>query len=182
MSTDALHTDDAFTRGRFVRTLAGVASIAGAILMIELALTRIFSVTMYYHFAFLAISIALGGTAYATSSLPQGSVGTAQLQRGAVTSGKVKNGTLKAVDFARKQILKGAPGPAGPIGPTGVVRKTRLSNCADRGFLHWNVEDARSVRARMTFVSATATQRKPAGGIRAGVAGNVRCTPRAATA
>src|SRR6187402_2417848 len=61
MSTDALHTDDAFTRGRFVRTLAGVASIAGAILMIELALTRIFSVTMYYHFAFLAISIALFG-------------------------------------------------------------------------------------------------------------------------
>ena len=61
MSTDALHTDDAFTRGRFVRALAGVAAIAGAILMIELALTRIFSVTMYYHFAFLAISIALFG-------------------------------------------------------------------------------------------------------------------------
>jgi len=31
------------------------------LLMIELALTRIFSVTMYYHFAFLAISIALFG-------------------------------------------------------------------------------------------------------------------------
>src|SRR5262245_10109205 len=29
--------------------------------MIELALTRIFSVVMYYHFAFLAISIALFG-------------------------------------------------------------------------------------------------------------------------
>ena len=29
--------------------------------MTELALTRIFSVTMYYHFAFLAISIALFG-------------------------------------------------------------------------------------------------------------------------
>ena len=43
------------------RALAGVAAIAGAILMIELALTRIFSVTMYYHFAFLAISIALFG-------------------------------------------------------------------------------------------------------------------------
>ena len=32
-----------------------------ALLMTELALTRIFSVTMYYHFAFLAISIALFG-------------------------------------------------------------------------------------------------------------------------
>jgi hypothetical protein len=46
---------------RFVRSLAGVGAIAAAILMVELALTRIFSVTMYYHFAFLAISIALFG-------------------------------------------------------------------------------------------------------------------------
>jgi hypothetical protein len=41
--------------------LAGIAAISAAILMTELALTRIFSVTMYYHFAFLAISIALFG-------------------------------------------------------------------------------------------------------------------------
>jgi len=41
--------------------LAGVACISAALLMTELALTRIFSVTMYYHFAFLAISIALFG-------------------------------------------------------------------------------------------------------------------------
>jgi hypothetical protein len=41
--------------------LCGVASISMALLMTELALTRIFSVTMYYHFAFLAISIALFG-------------------------------------------------------------------------------------------------------------------------
>jgi hypothetical protein len=43
------------------RTLAGVALLAGSLLMIELSLTRIFSVTMYYHFAFMAISIALFG-------------------------------------------------------------------------------------------------------------------------
>jgi hypothetical protein len=43
------------------RVLAGVACVSGALLMVELALTRIFSVTMYYHFAFLAISIALFG-------------------------------------------------------------------------------------------------------------------------
>src|SRR5438552_123765 len=42
-------------------TLAGVALISESLLMIELALTRIFSVVMYYHFAFLAISIALFG-------------------------------------------------------------------------------------------------------------------------
>jgi hypothetical protein len=41
--------------------LAGIAATSAALLMIELALTRIFSVTMFYHFAFLAISIALFG-------------------------------------------------------------------------------------------------------------------------
>jgi hypothetical protein len=43
------------------RTLLGVALISGSLLMTELSLTRIFSVTMYYHFAFMAISIALFG-------------------------------------------------------------------------------------------------------------------------
>ena len=43
------------------RHLAGIALVSATLLMTELALTRIFSVTMYYHFAFLAISIALFG-------------------------------------------------------------------------------------------------------------------------
>src|SRR6266566_8084029 len=45
----------------FVRALAGIGCVSAALLMTELALTRIFSVTMFYHFAFLAISIALFG-------------------------------------------------------------------------------------------------------------------------
>src|SRR5207249_7898771 len=43
------------------RHLGGVALVSTTLLMTELALTRIFSVVMYYHFAFLAISIALFG-------------------------------------------------------------------------------------------------------------------------
>ena len=43
------------------RILFGVALVSGSLLMTELSLTRIFSVTMYYHFAFMAISIALFG-------------------------------------------------------------------------------------------------------------------------
>lgn len=43
------------------RHLAGVGLVSASLLMTELALTRIFSVVMYYHFAFLAISIALFG-------------------------------------------------------------------------------------------------------------------------
>src|SRR5207342_1681672 len=41
--------------------VAGIAATSAALLMTELVLTRIFSVTMFYHFAFLAISIALLG-------------------------------------------------------------------------------------------------------------------------
>lgn len=40
---------------------AGVALTTTATLILELALTRIFSVVFYYHFAFLAVSIALFG-------------------------------------------------------------------------------------------------------------------------
>jgi hypothetical protein len=43
------------------RDLMAVALVSATLLMTELALTRIFSVVMYYHFAFLAISIALFG-------------------------------------------------------------------------------------------------------------------------
>src|SRR5436190_7949009 len=43
------------------RQLLGVGLTSATLLMTELALTRIFSVVMYYHFAFLAISIALLG-------------------------------------------------------------------------------------------------------------------------
>src|SRR5438093_13451843 len=48
-------------RAAFARALAAIGCVSAALLMIELALTRIFSVTMYYHFAFMAISIALFG-------------------------------------------------------------------------------------------------------------------------
>ncbi len=39
----------------------GLFSVAMATLMYEILLTRIFSVTMWYHFAFMAISIAMFG-------------------------------------------------------------------------------------------------------------------------
>src|ERR1700726_1524539 len=50
--------------------LLGLALTSFAALLLELALTRLFSVVLFYHFAFLAISIALlglgagGGFAY----------------------------------------------------------------------------------------------------------------------
>ena len=47
---------------------AGVALTTAATLILELALTRLFSVIFYYHFAFLAISIALFGLGAGASS------------------------------------------------------------------------------------------------------------------
>jgi len=42
--------------------LVGVFTVSLATLMLELTLTRLFSATMFYHFAFLAISLALFGS------------------------------------------------------------------------------------------------------------------------
>ncbi len=52
---------------RMIRIAVAMASMATVAL--ELALTRIYSVTMYYHFAFLAISIALLGLATAGTAI-----------------------------------------------------------------------------------------------------------------
>jgi len=43
------------------RTYAGVFLISSSLLMFEILATRIFSVTLWYHFAFMAVSIALFG-------------------------------------------------------------------------------------------------------------------------
>jgi predicted membrane-bound spermidine synthase len=48
--------------GSNARIYCGVFLISLSVLMLELVLTRIFSVTMYYHFAFMAISLALFGS------------------------------------------------------------------------------------------------------------------------
>jgi len=81
-----------------------------------------------HHIALLALFVALGGTSYAATQLPAKSVGKKQLKRNAVTSVKVKNGSLKRADFAAGQLpagaqgpqgATGASGPAGPAGPAG---------------------------------------------------------------
>jgi len=83
--------------------------------------------------AYLALFVALGGTAYAATSLQPGSVGTKELKnsavtskkikRGAVTSAKVRDRTLKGQDFAPGVLLQG---PTGATGPTGGVDTTIL--------------------------------------------------------
>jgi hypothetical protein len=71
--------------------------------------------------ASLALLVSLTGTSVAAVDqlLPRGSVGTPQLKTNAVTSKKVKNGSLLRADFKAGQIPAGARGPAGPAGPQG---------------------------------------------------------------
>jgi hypothetical protein len=69
--------------------------------------------------AAIALFAALGGSSYAAMKLPSGSVGASQLAADSVTSSKVKNGTLKAADFAPGQLPSGSAGAAGATGAQG---------------------------------------------------------------
>jgi len=83
--------------------------------------------------ACLALLVALGGTSIAAVNqlVPRNSVGSAQLQFGAVTnpkirdnavnSAKVANRSLRRSDFALGQLPAGPTGPQGPAGPPGAA-------------------------------------------------------------
>ena len=76
----------------------------------------------------VALTLALGGTSYATvQALPKNSVGTTQLKNSAVISAKVKDRSLKRVDFAAGQLPAGPAGPAGATGPAGPAGPAGLS-------------------------------------------------------
>ncbi len=78
-----------------------------------------------HHIALAALFVALGGTSYAAIAIPRNSVGATQLRQNAVTSAKVKNGSLTARDFEAGQLpvgktgAAGAPGAKGETGATG---------------------------------------------------------------
>jgi len=75
--------------------------------------------------ATLALFLALGGgAAFAADQLAQGSVGTKQLKRNAVTGSKVKNGSLSAGDFKPGQLPVGEVGPRGAQGAPGAPGAT----------------------------------------------------------
>ncbi len=69
--------------------------------------------------ASIALTVALSGASYAAVVLPRDSVGTPQLKSNAVVSSKVKNGSLRMVDFAQGQLPSGPQGPQGATGPQG---------------------------------------------------------------
>jgi hypothetical protein len=69
----------------------------------------------------IALTVALGGTSYAAIVLPANSVGTKQIKKNAVTTAKVKNGTLRLADFGAGQVPAGATGATGAQGAAGAT-------------------------------------------------------------
>lgn len=68
----------------------------------------------------IALFVALSGSAYAVSQLPKNSVGNKQIRNNAVTSGKVKDGSLLSEDFKSGQLPAGPQGERGAQGERGI--------------------------------------------------------------
>jgi hypothetical protein len=93
--------------------------------------------------ACVALAVALGGTSYAAVKLSKDSVTSKQIKKGAVkgqelapnsvTSPKVKDRSLKEVDFAKGELPQGPAGPPGPPGAPNPSADT-LDGVDSKGF------------------------------------------------
>ena len=70
--------------------------------------------------ATLALFTSLGGVSWAAVTLPKDSVGSQQLQANAVTTKNVRDGSLLARDFKRRELPRGQTGLTGATGVPGV--------------------------------------------------------------
>lgn len=96
---------------------------------------RVFGHAQRHVVGYLALAVALGGTAYAATELPRHSVGTKQLEREAVTNAKVKRHSLTQGLFrpgelpaASKPVVRFKPVPGAP-GGEGEVNRSHVAEC-----------------------------------------------------
>lgn len=82
--------------------------------------------------ASLALFVALGGTSYAVTALPRGSVGTTQIRTNAVTSSKIRDRALGVRDLSlsARKMLRGSAGPVGTAGPQGSAGAAAIKHFA----------------------------------------------------
>jgi hypothetical protein len=79
----------------------------------------------------LCLFILLGGSSYAAVQLSKGQVKTKHIAKNAVTSAKVKDGSLLSKDFKAGQLpagAKGDPGPKGDPGANGAIADNAVTN------------------------------------------------------
>jgi hypothetical protein len=145
-------------------------------------LQRVMQYLRHHHLALLALFVALGGTSYAAVNLPARSVGSKQLKKNAVSSSKVKNGSLQAADLSStaRAALKGqqgatgaagstgARGPAGPTASAAVSQATSASlSTTDADVMHADIK---------TSFNSTLVANATADVVRnAGASGNLHC-------
>ena len=77
--------------------------------------------------ALIALFVALGGTAYAATALPAGSVGTTQLKKNAVTGAKVKDNSIKGADVLESSLGK-VPSAASADSATSATNATHATS------------------------------------------------------
>ena len=91
--------------------------------------------------ACLALFMAGTGTGVAViKALPAGSVGTAQLKEDAVVSSKVKNHSLRAIDFTAGQLPRGTRGKTGATGASGTTHTVVVTALGN-----WDTRDSLAV-------------------------------------
>lgn len=112
-----------------------------------------------HHLGFVAVFLSLGGSAYAASQLPAGSVGTKQIRNQAVTPAKLSNAVRTALASAG-----GRRGPAGPRGEQGTPGTQGPQGmpgaqgpAGDRGLKGDQGATGPSGISGLTLVSATST-------------------------
>ena len=135
--------------------------------------------------ACLALGVALGGTSVAAiQALPRNSVGTKQLKRNAVTSVKVKNRSLLAVDFKAGQLPRGpkgdpgAPGAPGAPGQQGIQGVAGNPSTAGRVGSTLGADGSFGGASHLPVVAVTLTV--PADATRVNVSGGLTVTAGAA--
>jgi hypothetical protein len=77
--------------------------------------------------AFVALLLALGGTAYAGSTLAKNSVGTKQLKKGAVTNVKLANGAVGTAKIKNGSVTKSKINTSGLTVPNATTAGTASS-------------------------------------------------------
>jgi hypothetical protein len=100
--------------------------------------------------ACIALAVALGGTSYAATKLPAGSVGTKQLKKNAVTSPKVKNNALKGADVLESSLAQ-VPSAASAESAANATNATHATNADHATNASWATTAGTANAAFSTF-------------------------------
>ncbi|HEY7961192.1 MAG TPA: hypothetical protein VID29_04640 [Solirubrobacteraceae bacterium] len=86
-----------------------------------------------HHMGLIALFVALGGVSYAATGLPRNSVGSGQIQAGAVTAAKIRDGAITAEKLSPG--LRARLGVTRPSRPTPVTVPAPAATWRDPGTL-----------------------------------------------